>query len=49
MASSPLSVFVSSKMEELAPERLAIKDALQELEINGLVLMGFTRGRLAVP
>jgi hypothetical protein len=37
MASSPLSVFVSSKMEELAPERSAIKDALKALEINGWV------------
>ena len=37
MASSQLTVFVSSKMEELAPERLAIKAALEELEIDGWV------------
>jgi eukaryotic-like serine/threonine-protein kinase len=37
MASSQLTVFVSSRMEELAPERLAIKAALEELEIDGWV------------
>src|SRR5690349_3165576 len=37
MTSSHLTVFVSSKMEELAPERAAIKAALEELEIDGWV------------
>lgn len=37
MDSSRLRVFVSSKMQELAPERLAIKSALDELKVDGWV------------
>jgi hypothetical protein len=37
MDSSQLRVFVSSKMQELAPERLAIKSALEELKVDGWV------------
>ncbi len=34
---SPLSLFVSSKMQELAPERRALKDALSHIMQQGLV------------
>lgn len=37
MPSSQITVFVSSKMEELAPERLAIKATLEELKVSGWV------------
>ena len=32
-----LRVFVSSRMQELAPERAAMRDALGELNIDGWV------------
>src|ERR1044072_3270583 len=37
MTCSQLRVFVSSKMHELAPERLAIKPALEELKVDGWI------------
>jgi hypothetical protein len=33
----PLSLFISSKMGELAPERRALKDGLEDLAHNGLI------------